>query len=169
MASIFNEKYLSIILITYRLHIYIYLLACKLLLRIPEMLWRWLIMKKALWYVVGAVFLLSTLVFAVDKPSSPVKADPVKTNIVKAAKMHATGKVTEISDASIKIERTVKGDVETMEFALEKPVKNIIVNDSVKIDYIEKDGKLIASRVAKVIFKKKEINPAEAKSASGKK
>jgi hypothetical protein len=56
-----------------------------------------------------------------------------------------------------------------MEFALEKPVKNIIVNDSVKIDYIENDGKLIASRVAKVIFKKNEINPAEAKSASGKK
>jgi hypothetical protein len=82
--------------------------------------------------------------------------------------MHATGKVIEISDASIKIERTVKGAVETMEFALEKPVKNVIVNDSVKIAYIENDGKLIASRVAKVILKKKEIKPAEAKSASGK-
>jgi hypothetical protein len=33
---------------------------------------------------------------------------------------------------------------------------------------MEKDGKLIASRVAKVIFKKKEIKPAEATSASGK-
>ena len=126
-------------------------------------------MKKAFWYIVGAVFLLSTLAFAVDKPASPAKADPVKTNIVKAAKMHATGKVIEISDESVKIERTVKGDVETMEFALEKPVKNIIVNDSVKIAYTENDGKLIASRVAKVIFKKKDINPAEAKSASGKK
>jgi hypothetical protein len=126
-------------------------------------------MKKALWYVVGAVFLLSTLVFAVDKPASPVKADPVKTNIVKAAKMHATGKVTEISDTSIKIERTVKGDVETMEFVLEKPVKNIIVNDSVKIAYTENDGKLIASRVAKVTLKKKEIKPAEVKPDSDKK
>jgi len=123
-------------------------------------------MKKALWYVVGAVFLLSTLVFAVDKPASPVKADPVKTNIVKAAKMHATGKVTEISDTSIKIERTVKGDVETMGFDLDKHAANIGVNDIVKIAYIEKDGKLIASRVAKVTFKKKEIKPAEA--ASGK-
>jgi hypothetical protein len=83
--------------------------------------------------------------------------------------MHATGKVTEISDESIKIERIVKGDAETMEFALEKPVKNIIVSDSVKIDYMEKDGKLIASRVAKVTFKKKEIKPAEIKPASGKK
>jgi len=126
-------------------------------------------MKKALWYVVGTVFLLSTLAFAADKAVPPAKADPVKTNIVKAAKMHATGKIIEISDESVKIERTVKGDVETMEFALEKPVKNIIINDSVKIDYMEKDGKLIASRVAKVTFKKKEIKPAEAKSVSGKK
>ena len=126
-------------------------------------------MKKALWYIIGAVFLLSTLAFAFDKPASPVKAAPVKTNIVKAAKMHATGKVIEISDESVKIERTVKGDVETMEFAFEKPVKNIIVNDSIKIDYVEKDGKLIASRVAKVNAKKIESKPTEAKSASGKK
>jgi len=126
-------------------------------------------MKKALWYVVGTVFLLSTLAFAADKAASPVKVDTVKTNIVKAAKMHATGKVTEISDESVKIERTVKGDAETMEFALEKPVKNIIISDSVKIDYMEKDGKLTASRVAKVTFKKKEIKPAEVKPASGKK
>jgi hypothetical protein len=126
-------------------------------------------MKKALWYVVGTVFLLSTLAFAADMAVSPDKADPIKTNIVRAAKMHARGKVVEISDASIKIERTVKGDVETMEFALDKPVKNIMVNDSVKIAYIEKDGKLIASRVAKVTFKKKEIKPVEVKPDSVKK
>ena len=124
-------------------------------------------MKKALWCIVGMVLLLSTLVFAVDKPASPVSAYPVKTNIVKAAKMHARGKVIEISDEAIKIERTVKGDAENIEFALEKPVKNLIVNDFVKIDYFEKDGKLIASKVAKVTLKKKEIKPSEA--ASGKK
>jgi len=125
-------------------------------------------MKKALWYVVGAIFLLSTLAFAADKTASPVKT-PVKTNVVKAAKMHATGKVVEISGESIKIERTVKGDIENMEFALDKPTTEIIVNDFVKIDYTEKDGKLIASRVAKFTFKKKEVKPSEAKSASGKK
>jgi hypothetical protein len=126
-------------------------------------------MKKALWYIVGAIFLLSTLAFAVDKPASPVTADPVKANLVKTARMHARGKVIEISDEAIKVERTVKGEVEIMEFALEKPVKNMIVNDFVKIDYMEKDGKLIASKVAKVTLKKKEIKPAEATSASGKK
>jgi hypothetical protein len=115
-------------------------------------------------YAVGAIFLLSTLAFAVDKPDSPVSAYPVKTTIVKAAKMHARGKVIEISDEAIKIERTVKGDAENMEFALEKPVNNMIVNDFVKIDYIEKDGKLIASKVTKVTLKKKEIKPSEAAS-----
>jgi hypothetical protein len=125
--------------------------------------------KKALWYLVGAVFVVSTLAFAADRPASPVKTGSVKTNIVKVAKMHATGKVVEISDESIKIERTVKGDIETMEFALDKPATDIIVNDSVKIDYTEKDGKLVASRVAKVTFKKKEVKITETKSVSDKK
>ena len=121
-------------------------------------------MKKAIWYLVGAIFLLSTLAFAADKAASPVR-----TNVVKAARMHATGKVVEISNESIKIERTVKGDIENMEFNLDKPSTGIMVNDSVKIDYTEKDGKLTASRVAKVIFKKKEVKPSGAKSASDKK
>ena len=120
-------------------------------------------MKKVLCYVVGSIFLLSTLAFAIDKAESPVKVDPVKTNIVKAAKMHAAGKVIEISDEFVKIERTVKGDVETMEFALAKPVKSFSVGDSVKIAYMGKDGKLIASRVTKITLKKKEIKPAEVK------
>lgn len=125
-------------------------------------------MRKAL-CVVGLFFVLSTFAFAVDRPASTVKADTVKTNIVKAAKMHATGKVVDISDEAVKIERTVKGDVETMEFALEKPVKNININDSVKIDYTESEGKLIASRVAKVVFRQKEMKQTETKTLPGKK
>jgi hypothetical protein len=126
-------------------------------------------MKKALLYITGAVFICSTLAFAFDKPASPVKANTVKSNIVKAAKMHATGKVVEISGDAIKIERTVKGDIESMEFSLEKPSAGIIVNDSVKIEYTEKDGTLTASRVSKVILKNKEIKPPDAKAVSGKK
>ena len=125
-------------------------------------------MKKAL-YIVGLIFVLSTFAFAVDRPASSIKTDTVKTNIVKAARMHATGKVVDISDEAVKIERTVKGDVETMEFALEKPAKNINVNDSVKIDYVEKEGKLIASRVAKVILRQKEIKQTQIKPLPGKK
>ena len=64
---------------------------------------------------------------------------------------------------------TVKGDIETMAFSLEKPSAGIIVNDSVKIEYTEKDGTLTASRVSKVILKNKEIKPPDAKAVSGKK
>jgi len=110
--------------------------------------------KKAL-YMFGLVLVLSTFAFAGDIPVSTANAGPVKTSVVKAAKMHATGKVVEISNESIKIERTLKGDVEAMEFALEKPSTGIVINDAVKIEYTEKDGKLTASRVSKVTFKKK--------------
>jgi HD superfamily phosphohydrolase YqeK len=127
-------------------------------------------MKKALWYMAGGVFLLSALVFAADKSiSETIKADAVKTNTVKAAKMNATGKVIEISDESIKIERTVRGNVEVMQFALENSTENITVNDTVKIAYINQGGKLVAHRVAKVISKKKEVNPAGEKSTSANK
>jgi hypothetical protein len=126
-------------------------------------------MKKALWYTIGFLFLLSTLAFAVDRPASAVKVEPVKQNFVKTAKMHATGKVVDITDESLIIERTVKGDIEKMEFALEKPAIGITVNDYVKIEYAEKDGKLAASRVSKVNLKKKEVKPVEVKPAPVKK
>jgi hypothetical protein len=114
-------------------------------------------MKRALVYIISVAFLLSALAFAADKPATDTtKVDPAKTNVVKSAKMHATGKVIEISDSSIKIERTVKDNAETMEFVLDKPTENIIVNDSVKIAYIEKDRKLLASRVVKATPKKME-------------
>ena len=109
-------------------------------------------MKKAWIYIVGAAFLLSAIAFAADKPAA--KVDPVKTVPARIAKMNATGKVIEISDKTIKIERTVKKNVETMEFVLDKPAENITVNDAVKIAYIEKDGNLLASRVAKIDPKK---------------
>jgi hypothetical protein len=113
--------------------------------------------KRALVYIVSVAFLLSALAFAADKPATDAtKVDSAKTNVVKSAKMNATGKVIEISDSSIKIERTVKGNAETMEFVLEKPAENIAVNDSVKIAYIEQDGQLLVSRVVKATPKKME-------------
>ena len=78
-------------------------------------------MKKALVYTVGAAVLLSAIAFAADKPASnAAKADPAKANTVKIAKMNATGKVIEISEKAIIIERTVKDKVETMTFVLDE-------------------------------------------------
>ena len=94
--------------------------------------------------------LLAALAFAVDKPVEESSQGVVlKSTNVKAPKMNARGKVVEISDTAIKIERRIKGNIEVMEFSLENPAQNITVNDSVKIDYSVKDGKLTASRVAK--------------------
>ena len=131
-------------------------------------------MKKALVYTVGAAVLLSAIAFAADKPASnAAKADPAKANTVKIAKMNATGKVIEISEKAIIIERTVKDKVETMTFVLDKPADNIAVSDAVKISYIEKDGTLVASRVAKAnprkLEKKDNVKPAADKSATIKK
>jgi hypothetical protein len=114
-----------------------------------------LAMKKVLVYAIGAVFLLLAAAFAADRPvSGASKADPVKVAPVKAAKMNATGKIIEISEKTIKIERTVKDKVETMDFVLDKPVENLAVNDKVKIAYIEKDGNLLVSGVVKIAPKK---------------
>jgi hypothetical protein len=114
-------------------------------------------MKKGLVYAVGTAILLSAIAFAADKPaSSNAKADPAKINAVKIAKMNATGKVIEISEKAITIERTVKDKVETMTFALDKPAENVAVSDAVKISYVEKDGMLVASRVAKANPRKME-------------
>ncbi len=112
-------------------------------------------MKKVLVYAIGAAFLLQAVAFAADKPVSDAsKADPIKMAPVRTAKMNATGKIIEISEKTIKIERTVKDKVETMAFILDKPVENLAVNDKVKIAYIEKDGNLLASGVAKITPKK---------------
>jgi len=127
-------------------------------------------MKRALVYIVSVAFLLSALAFAADKSATDAtKVDPAKTNVIKSAKMHATGKVINISDSSLKIERTVRGNVEIMQFVLENPTENITVNNTVKIAYINQGGKLVATRVAKVNSKKKEVKPAGEKSTSANK
>ena len=93
---------------------------------------------------------MAVLAFAADKPVGESSQGVVfKTTNVKAPKMNARGKVVEISDTVIKITRRIKGNVEIMEFVLENPVQDVVVNDSVKIVYSIKDGKMTAARVAK--------------------
>jgi hypothetical protein len=121
----------------------------------PEVIWGLIVMKRTLVYIVSVAFLLSALALAADKPSiATTKVDAAKTNVIKSAKMNARGKVIEISDSSIKIERTAKGNTETVEFVLDKPAENIAVDDYVKIAYIEVDGQLLASRIVKAAPKK---------------
>ena len=130
-------------------------------------------MKKTLACIIGLICLLAAFAYAADQTATESSQGAIiKSGSVKTAKMNARGKVVEISDKAIKIERSIKGNVEIMEFALEAPVADIAVNDSVKIDYSVKDGILSASSVAKPGAvknpKAKEVKPTE-KSAPGKK
>ena len=102
-------------------------------------------MKKVLICTTAIVCLLAVFAFSADKTGVP----PTKGVFPKTATMNARGRVVEISEKAVRIERSIKGRTEIMEFALESPAADIVVNDFVKIDYTIKDGKLTASRVAK--------------------
>ena len=111
-------------------------------------------MKRLLVFVVGLSFLFCASAFAVDQPAPAAKAEPVKTAPVKVAKMWATGKVVEITDTMVKIEKMVKGKVETMEFDLEKPLAKIKAGEKVTVSYVEKEGKMVALKVKRHFHKK---------------
>lgn len=82
-----------------------------------------------------------TLVFAAEKPRS---AAPPPQRIPE---MSTAGTVLEISGTEMKIERTLKGKAEQMEFTLEKPLPQITVGDPVKVSYLEKEGRNVLIRV----------------------
>ncbi|MCX5853260.1 MAG: hypothetical protein NTZ24_01520 [Deltaproteobacteria bacterium] len=138
-------------------------------------------MRRFTLIIVGLAFAFCALAFATDKPSvvpyntHPAKAAPIKTR--KETRVSFTGIVKEITDTTIMVERTVKGSMEAMEFALDKPAANIKVGDKVKVSYVKKEGKNIAMKVAPVVVKRiikkaippKEIKPAPIEAAPSKK
>ncbi|MFH2074194.1 MAG: hypothetical protein ABIJ57_02430 [Pseudomonadota bacterium] len=125
-------------------------------------------MKRFMVLVVGLVFLFCTSAIAAEKakpaaPAAPAAAEPAKAEVKaekkevkkeakkkakKEAEMSAAGKVMEISDTVLRIERTLKGKVETMEFYLEKPFLNIKVGEQIRVNYREKEGRNVLLRVA---------------------
>jgi hypothetical protein len=110
------------------------------------------------------VFIYTTASFAVDPPdpyagkSTTVKTVPIKPAPPKTppreTRMRATGRVIEISPTVLKIERNVKGNIETMDFSLVKPLDKIKVGDEVGVSYIAKNNQNVAKRVSKVTKKK---------------
>ena len=83
-----------------------------------------------------------TLTFAAEKTS------PAPPLVPRVPEMSTAGKVLEVSDKILKIERTLKGKAESMEFSLEKSFTGITVGDQIKVSYLEKDGRNILLRVA---------------------
>jgi hypothetical protein len=99
-------------------------------------------MKRFLILAAILMFLCFTLVFAAEKPRS---APPLPPRIPE---MSTAGTVLEVSDTLLKIERTLKGKAEIMEFILEKSFPNIAVGDQLKVSYLEKNGRNVLIRVA---------------------
>jgi len=109
-------------------------------------------------FIAGLIFAFGAMAFAPDKPTDfPAKTQPVKATSIKAGKetrVSFTGIVKEITDTKIMVERTVKGNMEIMEFALDKPVESFKTGDKVKVSYIKKDGKNIIIKVAPAVTKR---------------
>ena len=82
------------------------------------------------------------------------KVDSSKAPAVRAAKRTKVtfiGVVKGLSDTTILVERTVKGKVELIEFVLDKPTEKIGVGDKVRMSYLKKEGKNIATTVTRLL------------------
>ncbi len=120
------------------------------------------------------VLIFNVWTLAADETSTaPAKVEHSKAVVPKPPKetrVSISGVVKEISDTMVMVERTVKGNTETMQFVLYKPVEQINAGDKVRVSYIKKDDKFIAIRVSRVVAKKiikkafplKEIRPLPA-------
>jgi hypothetical protein len=132
-------------------------------------------MRHFMVFVAGLAFAFAVLACNADKSSDiPTKTQPTKaapkTQPTKAAPMKSvkktrvsfTGIVKELSDTTIMVERNIKSHVETMEFALDKPIKNVKVGDKVKVSYIKKEDKNIAPTIVPAVDRKiiKKVAPA---------
>lgn len=92
----------------------------------------------------AAVFMLLSYTPAFAAGKQPAGA-PVPPRIPE---MSVAGRVTEISASVLKIERTLKGKTETMEFILSTPLVNIAVGDQIKVSYLIKEGRNALLRTA---------------------
>lgn len=99
-------------------------------------------MKRVLIAAASVMILCFALVFAAEKPPAISPSPP------RVPEMSTAGKVIAVSNTELKIERTMKGKVETMEFILENPFPVIAVGNQVKVSYREKEGRNILIRVA---------------------
>ncbi|HVO66382.1 MAG TPA: hypothetical protein VMT12_07865 [Syntrophales bacterium] len=111
--------------------------------------------------------LITTAITAGELSSAPVNEKTAKQATAKEPRQTQVtfvGIVKAISTTMLVVERTIKGKVETLEFALDKSIENIRVGDRVKISHIKKDGKHIAMRVT-LFIDKRIIKTPETKAA----
>jgi len=123
-------------------------------------------MKRFLIIAAALMLVAITLAPAAEKPPAAPLLRP------RIPEMSTAGKVVEISDTVLRIERTLKGKVETMDFSLEKPFPNIAVGDRIRVNYREQEGRNVLLRVAPAkktaVQKSKKGVPKEAKPVTTK-
>lgn len=123
-------------------------------------------MKRFLIIAAGAMLLCFALVFAAEKPPAVSPPPP------RVPEMSTAGKAIAVSNTELRLERTLKGKVETMEFILENPFPTIKVGDQIKVSYREKDGRNILTRVTPVkktvVEKPKKETPKKEKPGDSK-
>lgn len=97
-------------------------------------------MKRFLIAAAVLVFLCFALVFAAETPP----AVPLPPS--RVPDMSTAGKVIVVSNTEMRLERTLKGKVETMVFLLENPFPAVKAGDQIKVSYRERDGRNILIR-----------------------
>jgi hypothetical protein len=116
--------------------------------------------------ITGLILLGFTLALAAEKTAVAPPTPP------RVPEMSTAGKVIEVTATLLKIERTLKGEAEIMEFGLEKAFTNIAVGDQIKVSYREKNGRNVLIRVAPAkmtaVEKTKKDVPKAAKPAEPK-
>jgi hypothetical protein len=97
--------------------------------------------------VIGIFCASAFLYAATSGTGEKALSAPGSAAAVRVTRMRAAGVVREITDTALKIERKVKDTVETMEFALERPLINIKTGDKVRVSYITREDKNVATKV----------------------
>lgn len=111
-------------------------------------------MKRTAIFLAGLLLFFAAQALAGDRADMKKAGTPAPATDTRITRMKAAGTVTEISDTVLKIERTVKGKMETMDFVLEKPIAKIMVGDKVQVSYVTKENQNVATKVTKTIVKK---------------
>jgi hypothetical protein len=97
--------------------------------------------------VIGIFCASAFLYAATSGTGEKALSAPAAAAATRVTRMRAAGVVREMSDTALKIERKVKDTAETMEFALERPLVNIKVGDKVRVSYVNREDKNVATKV----------------------
>jgi ribosomal protein S1 len=106
-------------------------------------------MKRVAILIITLAFIFCVAACGDHAPQKTSRSEPINSpTIAKVVNMNASGKIVDITDTTLKIERTVEGNVDTFEFVLEKPVEKFKLGNKVLVRYITVDDKNVLKEIA---------------------